>query len=81
MLTMPQQGRPSSSYSYTSQQEREKALLLAHIERMREEVDYYREEREKVRQRRKEMAGRSRMTFEQRMASEKDAEDDLQAVM
>ncbi|GAB5588765.1 hypothetical protein Unana1_03665 [Umbelopsis nana] len=74
-------GRPSSSYSYTSQQEREKALLLAHIERMREEVDYYREEREKVRQRRKEMAGRSRMTFEQRMASEKDAEDDLQAVI
>jgi len=48
---------------------------------MREEVDYYRQEREKVRRRRKEMAGRSRMTFEERMASEKDAEEDLQAVM
>lgn len=75
------QGRPSSSHSYTSQQEREKAVLLTQIEQMREEVDYYRVERNKVRQRRKEMSGRSRMTFEERMASEKDEEEDLQAVM
>ncbi|KAI9290080.1 hypothetical protein BC943DRAFT_313246 [Umbelopsis sp. AD052] len=74
-------GRPSSSHSYTSQQEREKSVLLTQIEQMRDEVEYYRAERNKVRQRRKEMSGRSRMTFEERMASEKDEEEDLQAVI
>ena len=56
-------------------------MLLTQIEQMRDEVEYYRAERNKVRQRRKEMAGRSRMTFEERMASEKDEEEDLHAVM
>ncbi|CAO3665962.1 unnamed protein product [Umbelopsis vinacea] len=82
-MRQPSEASHSSRSSEPSArpQEREKALLLGQIERMREEVDYYRQEREKVRRRRKEMAGRSRMTFEERMASEKDAEEDLQAVI
>jgi hypothetical protein len=75
------QNRPSTTFSYTSQQERERAVLLDKIENMREQVEYYRAERDSARQRRKDLAKRSKMTFEERIASEKDSEEDLQAVM
>ncbi|CAM0142271.1 hypothetical protein VKS41_002245 [Umbelopsis sp. WA50703] len=79
--TFSRSNRPSTTFSYTSQQERERAVLLDKIENMREQVEYYRAERDSARQRRKDLAKRSKMTFEERIASEKDSEEDLQAVI